>query len=88
MRNWLWIGLLIASPAVAGWTGSDQDMRAYLDNGYEIVGFATMEYHGRTYNSVTVYRYVLQKGPSVAMCTEKTETGTGNEIETACHDLT
>jgi hypothetical protein len=88
MRNWLLIGLLIASPAFAGWTASDQDMRAYLDNGYEIVGFTTMEYHGRTYNSVTVYRYVLQKGPAVAMCTEKTETLTGADIEAKCHDLT
>jgi hypothetical protein len=82
--------LLLPCVAWAGppnqWTETDRAMSGYLADGYAVAGFSVVQVETR-FMPLTVYRWTLQKGASVVMCTEKANATNGAVMHTACHEL-
>jgi hypothetical protein len=80
--------LMLPSVAWAGpqnnWTETQRTLQEYLTDGYTVVGFSVAPVE--TVIPVTAYRFVLQKGTSLVLCSEKVNMN-GAQLRTSCSEL-
>lgn len=92
MRKILAVGLLALMAAPAGaaedwWRSSDRTMPQFAADGFQVVGYSAIPEVSRVMPLIS-FRYILQKGTALVLCTEKYAASSGGApFSSTCYTL-